>query len=391
MFPAVLITGPRQVGKTTVLQRLQGDKARYVTLDDRRALAAAKEQQELFFRQWKPPVIIDEIQYAPNLFSEIKIIADTEKKRGMFFMTGSQAFHLMKNVSESMAGRVGIINMQGLTLREINGDAYDAPFMPTDEYLDKRNAGKGADEYHYIWETIVRGGMPAMQDKTIKTDIFYSSYIDTYIKRDVRDLTQIGDELQFAKFMTVAAARTGNLLNFEGMAKEIGVSVNTIKRWTSILVTSGIVYILEPYFNNIIKRAVKTPKLYFMDTGLACYLTRWLTAEQAQSGAMSGALFETFVVSEIIKSYYNAGISHPPIYFYRDKDGNEIDMLIEANGSLYPIEIKKMGYANTGDIAAFKKLDGIAGYKRGSGVVVSFADEMRYLDENNRIIPLRMI
>lgn len=390
-FPAVLVTGPRQVGKTTVLKTMLKDSVRYVTLDNRQSLLTARERQELFFKEFYPPVIVDEIQYAPNLFSEIKQIADTEQKRGEFFMTGSQAFHLMKNVSESLAGRVGVINMQGLSLREVNGDDCDKPFLPTEEFLRNRSINKEADSYWHIWNMIVRGGMPLMQDKSVSATDFYTSYLSTYISRDVKDLTQVSDELQFLKFLTVAAAHTGNLVNYENIANEVGVSLSTVKRWMSILVTSGIVYILEPYFNNILNRAVKTPKLYFMDTGLVCHLTRWYTEEQAQNGAMSGALLETFVVSEIIKSYYNAGISRPPIYFYRDKDKNEIDLIIEENGTLYPIEIKKTGHANSGDISAFKKLDEIVGYKRGSGAVVSFADDLRYLDEKNYIVPMRFL
>ena len=274
MFPAVLVTGPRQVGKTTMLSNMLSGVARFVNLDNRQNLQTAKEQQELFFRQWEPPVIIDEVQYAPNLFSEIKQIADTQKKKGQFFMTGSQAFQLMKNVSETLAGRVGIINMQGLSLREINGCGFNEPFIPNDEFFNKSKANKRADDYWTVWETVIRGGMPALQDKAVTTDAFYSSYIATYLERDVRDLSQIGNEMLFLKFMTAAAAQTGNLLNYQNIANSLGVSLNTIKHWTSILLASGIIFLLEPYSNNALKRAIKTPKLYFMDTGLVCHLTK---------------------------------------------------------------------------------------------------------------------
>ena len=390
MFSAVLVTGPRQVGKTTMLSELLSDKAKFVNLDNRQDLLMAREQQELFFRQWAPPVIVDEVQYAPNLFSEMKQIADREKRKGQFFMTGSQAFQLMKNVSETLAGRVGIVNMQGLSLREINGCGYREPFIPTEEFLKNAKNVKRDDKYWTVWEAVVRGGMPAMQDKAVTTDAFYSSYVATYLERDVRGLSQIGDEMQFLKFMTIAAAQTGNLLNYQNIANSLGVALNTIKHWTSILLTSGIIYLLEPYSNNILKRAVKTPKLYFMDTGLVCYLTKWRTAEQAAAGAMSGALFETFAVSEIIKSYYNAG-RRPPVYFYRDKEGNEIDLLIEENGTLYPIEIKLTGNVESRAIRHFSKLDEIPDKKRGSGGIVSLSDELRYLDSQNFIVPVGLL
>jgi len=390
MFSSVLITGPRQVGKTTMLSGILENKAGFVTLDNRQNLLMAKERQELFFRQWEPPVIVDEVQYAPNLFSEIKQIADREKKKGLFFMTGSQTFQLMKNVSETLAGRVGIINMQGLSLREINGCEFTEAFIPTEEFLGKSKNYTRNDRYLTVWETIVRGGMPAIQDKTVTTDAFYSSYIATYLERDVRSFAQIGDEMLFLKFMTIAAAQTANLLNYQSMANALGVALNTVKAWTSILLASGVIYLLEPYYNNILKRAVKTPKLYFIDTGLVCYLTKWRTAEQAANGAMSGALFETFVVSEIIKSYYNIG-RRPPIYFYRDRDGNEIDLLIEENGMLHPIEIKLTGNVELKAVRHFSRLNDIHDKRRGTGCVISMSDELRYLDGQNYIVPLGLL
>ena len=390
MFPSVLVTGSRQVGKTTMLSAMLSNKAKFVSLDNRQNLLMAKEQQELFFRQWEPPVIVDEVQYAPNLFSEIKQIADRKKKKGQFFMTGSQTFQLMKNVSETLVGRIGIINMHGLSLREISGCDFSEPFVPTEEFLNKSKAFARGDGYWTIWETIVRGCMPAMQDAALTTDAYYSSYVAAYLERDVRDLAQIGNEMLFLKFMTIAAAQTANLLNYQSMANSLGVALNTIKQWTSILLASGIICILEPYSNNILKRAIKTPKLYFMDTGLVCYLTRWRTAEQAMNGAMNGALFETFVISEIIKSYYNAG-RRPPVYFYRDRDGGEIDLLIEENGTLYPVEIKFTGNVGLKATRHFTKLDDIPGMKRGTGCIVSMSDELRFLDGQNYIVPAGLL
>jgi len=387
MFPATLVTGPRQVGKTTMLSEMFRNKANFVSLDNRQNLLMAKEQQELFFRQWNPPVVIDEVQYAPNLFSEIKQIADAGKERGQFFMTGSQTFQLMKNVSETLAGRIGVINMQGLSLREICGCEFNEPFTPTEDYLNGSNASVRSNEYWQIWETISRGSFPAMQDEAVTTDAFYSSYIATYLERDIRDLAQIGNETLFLKFMTVAAAHTASLLNYQNIANSLGVALNTVKRWTSILLASGVIFLLEPYSNNILKRAVKTPKLYFLDTGLVCYLAKWRTAEQAANGAMSGALFETFVVSEIIKSYYNSG-RRPPIYFYRDSDGGEIDLIVEENGTLYPCEIKLTGRVEAKMTRHFSKLDGIPGMHRGTGCVISMSNELRRLDNKNYIVPV---
>jgi len=390
MFPSVLVTGARQVGKTTLLENLLAGKTKFVSLDNRQYKQMAIEQQELFFKQWEPPVIVDEVQYATNLFSEIKQISDREKKRGQFFMTGSQVFQLMKNVSETLSGRVGIINMQGLSRREINGCDFREPFIPSGDFLNKSKTFARDDSYWTVWEAIVRGGMPAMQDSVITTDAYYSSYIATYLERDVRELAQIGDEMMFLKFMTVAAAQTANLLNYQNMANSLGVALNTIKHWTSILLASGIVCLLEPYGSNILKRAVKTPKLYFIDTGLACYLARWRTAEQAANGAMNGALFETFVVSEIIKSYSNVG-RRPPLYFYRDRDGNEIDLLIEENGTLYPIEVKLTGNVELKSIRHFSKLDDVPAMKRGTGCVVSMSDNLMYLDSRNYIVPVGLL
>jgi predicted AAA+ superfamily ATPase len=380
------------VGKSTVLKKLLGGSTKYVNLDNRIDLALAKETPYLFFKQYSPPIMLDEVQYAPELFHEIKSIIDADKKPGMFYMTGSQAFTLMANVSESLAGRVGVINMQGLSFRELSGDDFHRPFLPAGDFLENRNPKEGFDQYDNIWKLIVRGTLPELHEKPeLITEDFYSSYVSTYIERDVRTLVKVTDEMDFMRFITVAAAHTGQLLNYDSIARDVGVSPQTAKRWMSVLQTSGLVYLLQPFYNNIISRAVKTPKLYFLDTGLVCYLTKWKTAEQAATGAMSGALFETLVVSEIMKSYYNNGVAHLPIYFYRDKEQNEIDIIIQENGHLYPIEIKKAGKVDKGQIKAFAKLDGLAANTRGEGAVIAITDRMRYIDENNRLIPLGMV
>jgi predicted AAA+ superfamily ATPase len=393
MYPAVIITGPRQVGKTTVLKKLYGN-LRYVTLDNPETLEYARKEGGLFFKTFVPPVVLDEVQYAPELFPYIKIIADETKQKKLFYMTGSQTFHLMKSVSESLAGRIGIIQILGLSLREIKGKKFNMPFLPTGEYLEQSEEDAKELSQEEIWSIIQRGSMPRLYHADVDDNLwrqFYSDYVKTYIERDVRALTQVGDEIAFLQFMRLLAASTGQLLNYSRIANEIGKSVGTVKNWVSILRTSGIIYLLQPYYHNFNKRIVKTPKVYFLDTGLASYLTGWYTPEQLQFGAMSGSMFETFVVSEILKSYYNKGYDDFGFSFYRDKDMNEIDLLIENNGVLYPIEIKKTGNPNKQDIKAFSKLEEEGGKVPGEGGIICMADSIRYLTSKDRVIPFKYL
>lgn len=389
MFSAILITGPRQVGKTTMLRTIKPDIP-YITLDDPILLQFALEETGTFFKNTPPPLLIDEIQYAPELFPYIKMIVDKEKRKGQFFMTGSQQFKMMKNVSESLAGRIGIVNMLGLSMREIHEEEFYLPFLPIEDYYIKRRETLNETNYKEVWKIIHHGSMPDLYASEIDWQIFYSSYTKTYIERDVRELTQIGDEVKFLKFMIAVAANTGNLLNYASIAKNIGVSQPTVERWISILCTSGIIYLLEPYHNNILKRAIKTPKVYFLDTGLAAYLTKWNTPEVLENGAMAGAFFETYVIGEIIKSYYNAGIE-PMLFFYRDKEQNEIDLLIMQDGALFPIEIKKNADPKKSDIDAFEKLNHIPGVKRASGGIICLYDNLIGLKGEDMIIPLKFI
>ena len=393
MYPAVIVTGPRQVGKTTVLKKLYGN-LRYVTLDNPETLEYARNEGGLFFKTFIPPVVLDEVQYAPELFPYIKIIADETKQKKLFFMTGSQTFHLMKNVSESLAGRIGIIQILGLSLREIKGRKFNLPFLPTGGYLEQSEKDAEELSQEEIWSIIQRGSMPRLYHADVDDNFwrqFYSDYVKTYIERDVRALTQVGDEIAFLQFMRLLAASTGQLLNYSRIANEIGKSVGTVKNWVSILRTSGVIYLLQPYYHNFNKRIVKTPKVYFLDTGLASYLTGWYTSEQLQFGAMSGCMFETFVVSEILKSYYNKGYDDFGFSFYRDKDMNEIDLLIENNGVLYPIEIKKTGSPNKQDIKAFSKLEKEDKKILGEGGVICMADSIRYLTTKDRVIPFKYL
>lgn len=388
IFKAILVTGARQVGKTTMLKNLKSS-INYITLDDMILNQSAKEDPNLFLKSNKKPLIIDEIQYAPGLLRYIKIEIDEIEEKAMFYLTGSQQFHLMKDVSESLAGRIGILNLLGLSLREIKEVDFHEPFIPTEKYLREREKYNKEISYSEIWDIIHKGTMPALYQEENDFEMFYSMYVNTYIERDVRNLTQVGDTLTFLKFMTALASRIGGLLNLNTVANEVGISVPTAQRWLSILVSSNIVYLLEPYYNNIMKRAVKTPKIYFFDTGLVSYLTRWKDKDVLESGNMAGNFFENFVIVEIIKSYYNNGELRPPLYFYRDKEKKEIDLIIEQNGKLHPIEIKKSANPNKDMISNFKVLEKVG--EVGTGGIICMYDKMINLDEKNRVIPYRYL
>lgn len=391
MFGAVLVAGPRQVGKTTMLERLTIGM-NYATLDDPLLRATAEEESGTFFKDNPPPVFVDEIQKAPALFEQIKMLLDRERKKGQFFMCGSQQFKMMKGISDSLAGRIGLVTLLGLSLRESHGIECSLPFLPTEEYFAQRKPHLVNISYDEVWNLIHRGSMPELYDNPdFNWQMYYGAYVRTYIDRDVRELSEIGDTVKFTKFMVATAASTGQLLNLSSLARDVGISQPTAERWLSILVASNIIYLLQPYSNNITKRAIKTPKLYFLDTGLAAYLTRWNTPDVLKNGAMAGAFFESFVVSEIVKSYYNQGILELPLYFYRDKDMNEIDLLIEENGFLYPIEMKKHSDPRKKDIEAFDLLDKIPGIKRGSGGVVCLYDNLVTLRGNDKVIPINYL
>lgn len=387
MKGAVVVTGARQVGKTTLIENLKPDVTK-ITFDDLPTRRRAAEEPSVFFDFNPPPVFIDEVQYAPVIFHYIKILLDKSRNKGDFYLTGSQSFDLMQNVTESLAGRAGILELLGLSLREINGESWTKPFIPTLEYLKVRKARKPPFSVSRIWEIIHRGCMPELvANPDFKWQEFYSDYTKTYIERDVRKLTQVADEDSFLKFMTVCAAMTGQMLNLSSLAKDVGISEPTAKRWLSILKTSGIVYLLKPYSNNAIKRAVKTPKLHFLDIGLAAYLTRWLTPETLSNGAMNGCFYESFVVSEILKSYTNAGLE-ADLYFLRDGHQKEIDLLIHENNTLYPIEIKMTAEPSPSDIRHFSMLDDIKGANIGEGGVICMAHDIMPLKDKNYIIPL---
>ena len=388
-FKGVLVTGARQTGKSTLLRKLFPEM-RYVTLDDDFAREQARENPASFLMMNPPPVFYDEVQYAPQLFSQIKIRCDQEMQKGAFCLSGSQPLNLMKNASESLAGRVGILELTGLSLREIQGDPFSEPFVPRLDYVQAhRETAQAPDN---LWHIIHRGGYPELQDPSVNWSIYYSSYVTTYLERDVRQLTAVQNLSDFRRFMVAVAARTGQMLNYANIADEVGKDEKTIRHWISILEASGIVYILEPYSNSALKRAIKTPKLYFRDTGLAAYLTRWLTPETMANGAMSGAFFETFVVNEILKSYINRGIDyHFCVSYYRGHDQGkeqEIDLIIEENGLLYPVEIKQNDHVKAEQTQAFRVLEQLKDKQRGMGAVVCMCSQPALLRENVMALPV---
>lgn len=390
MFGAILVAGSRQVGKTTLLRGARPDLP-YVTLDDPVMLSLAASEPGAFFKATPPPLVVDEIQYAPQLFPYIKMFLDSEGSKGQFLLSGSQQYQMMRNVSESLVGRIGILHLYGLSLRERYGIDYHVPFCPDQDYLEARKSSPAPVDYGTVWKLIHRGSMPAMAAEDMDWQLFYASYVRTYLERDVRDLAQVGDGIKFLRFMTATAAMTGQLLNHASLARDAGISQPTAERWLAILCASNLVYLLRPYHNNLIKRAVKTPKLYFLDTGLAAYLTRWTTPDVLQYGAMAGAFFESFVVAEILKSFANAGVLDPPLYFYRDKEQHEIDLLISRDQTMYPIEIKKYVSPKADDVKSFAILDAIPGISRGAGGLICLYDRPVPLKDGIMAIPLAYV
>lgn len=391
-WSAILLTGPRQSGKTTMLKNLaekENTGRKYISLDDLTVRETAKNDPKLFLELYTPPIIIDEIQYAPELFTYIKIYIDAHHNPGDFWLTGSQIFRLMQGVQESLAGRVALLHMSPLSQREIT-DSPSRPFTTDFSALlsDSREIKpvSAVKMYNRIWN----GCMPGMLggDYTDR-NIFYSSYLSTYIERDVRELSGAIDALKFSKFITAAAARASQLVNYKAMADDADIDQVTAKSWLNILETLGIVFLLHPYSNNVLKRTIKTPKLYFYDTGLICYLTKWSSSEVAMNGAMSGAILENFTVSEIMKSYQNAGLE-PYINYYRDRDSKEIDVIIEGDGKLCPLEIKKTASPDRRITNTFKIIDK-SPLSLGTSAVLCLADTLGAFDKDNLIVPIWLI
>jgi len=388
-FPVMLLTGPRQTGKTTFLKHLAGNDRAYATLDDPMLRALAREDPALFLQRFTTPVLIDEIQYAPQLLAHIKMAVDSEKEPGRFWLTGSQQFHLMKGVTESLAGRVGVLNLLGFSEREIRNDPFREPFLPTPELLEQRRNNPPLllpELYRKIWT----GSFPALhQEIPADHDLFYSSYVQTYLQRDVRDLANVGDESAFLRFLKSCAARTGQMLNIQDLCRNSNINHATGKRWLSILENSGIVYLLEPWHTNVNKRVLKTPKLYFLDSGLAAWLTGWSSPVTLEAGAMSGAFLETWVVSEVIKSWWHNG-KRAPLYYYRDKDANEVDLLIHQDGTLYPIEIKKSASPGKDTTRHFRVLETLK-QPIGHGCLISLTPTNAPITRTIDAVPIGML
>ena len=386
-YAALIITGPRQVGKTTTLRRLAESSRTEVTLDDAEARRMAKNDPEMFLSVYKPPILIDEVQYAPELFSRIKIEIDRGAAPGSYWMTGSQPFSLMKLAQESLAGRVAVLHLASLSQHEIYGGDKDEPFSVELEKLRERTKGRTKIDITQQYERIWNGSLPGhISGQYPQRDIFYSSYLQTYIQRDIRDMYEEVDYLQFADFVRAAACRAGQMLNVHNIALDVGVSDETAKRWLGLMEKSNVIFYLRPFSNNLVKRTVKTPKMYFFDTGLIAYLTKYSSPEILMNGAINGAILENYVVLEIMKSYGNKGLE-TIFHYYRDKDSKEIDLVMESDGFLHPLEIKKTASPATELASAFKVLDK-AKLRRGTGAVICAKQELSAIDRNTLIVPI---
>lgn len=402
-FPVLLVTGPRQVGKSTLLESLTEEGRKMVSLDNPTIRALAKTDPELFLQRYSPPVMIDEVQYAPELFPYIKTIVDKRKKNGDFWLTGSQMFRMMQNVTETLSGRVGIVQMLGLTNSEIDGNHF-APFEADVQKLITRLGQAKPMTVTEVFERIYKGSMPAVyKDDKMNLSVFYESYLDTYISRDIRELEQVANETAFLQFVKAVAARTATVVNYEVLASEVGISAPTAKTWLSLLISCGVVTLIQPFSNNALKRVIKSPRMYFLDTGLCAHLLGWGSPEVLENSAMSGAFFETWVVSEIYKSYLNAG-KKPPLYYYRDSNKKEIDLIIYQNATVYPIEIKK----STAPANAVKNFSVLHVLEKtneeelftdaaqlkttvGTGLVVCLASDVLPVDKKNWYVPAWLI
>lgn len=391
-YPVIMVCGQRQVGKSTMLYHIKEEKRTYVSLDDLNARRLAESDPQLFFETYTPPILIDEFQRVPNILLEIKRIVDDralkgEENSGMFWLTGSQKFSMMKGASESLAGRIAIFDLSGLSSAEIAGKTPWV-FDPDLNAIRTRMKKSAPMTLSDVFSRIFQGGMPKIVASGIDPERYYSDYVNTYLDKDILGYAQIGKLREFTDFLIYMAAHTSQELNYAQISNEIGVTAPTAKAWVSILESSGIIYLLRPYYNNITKRLVKTPKMYFMDTGLAAYLTRWPNAETLQNGAMNGAFFETYVVSEIVKSFLNAG-REPDLYYYRDSDQKEIDLIVTRENKIWPIEIKKSASPAHPDknFSVLNKLN----LEVQPGIVLCLSDQLAPINRNAWLCPVSVL
>lgn len=388
-FKAVLVTGARQVGKTTMLKHLSENRT-YVSLDDVDTLTLAKEDPKLFFMRYKPPIIIDEIQKAPELFPYIKILCDESEDSGLFWLTGSEQFSMMKNVTESLAGRIGIMTLYPLSISEINNVRLDAPLDFSLDNLVKREKQTEPFDLNTVFMQIWKGGMPQVQNADDQQrSLYYSSYINTYLMRDVVSAGGVTDEIRFKKFLTACAANTSQQLNLANLAMLAEISHPTAKSWLALLERLHIVYLLEPYANNKLKRLAKTPKLYFWDTGLCCYLAKWLSADTLINGNASGYYFENYAVTELLKDLEYNSVNYDISYF-RDSNSKEIDIFLEIGGKIHPLEIKLSASPDRREIKKYSILDANS-IPRGNGGIICMSPTVIPIDENNYYIPINII
>lgn len=390
-FPVLLLTGPRQVGKTTLLGHLAARDRRYVTLDDPLLRTLATQDPALFLQRFEPPVLIDEIQYAPELLPHVKMAVDASRTPGLFWLTGSQQFRMMQGISETLAGRVGILNLLGFSGRERARGVLDVPpFLPTSERLEQRDASSRRLTLRELYREIWLGSFPALVAGPVRDrDLFYSSYVQTYLQRDVHDLAQVGNEASFLRFLKACAARTAQLLNHSELARDAGISPNTARHWLSILQASFQVLLVPPFHSNVSKRLIKRPKLYFLDTGLCSYLTEWTSPETLEVGAMSGAILETYVLGELLKSWWHRGVE-PHLHYFRDKDGLEVDFVFAQDQRIYPVEVKKTASPDSDDLRGFRAL-AKTGAEVGLGAILCLCQERMPLTREVQAVPIGLL
>lgn len=390
-FKAVLVTGARQVGKTTMMKHLaEGTGRTYVTLDNTLARDLAKRDPVLFFQTYKPPILIDEVQKAPELFEQIKIMCDESDEKGLFWLTGSQQYKMMKKIRETLAGRLGILELYSLSQKEKSGISFDTELDFSLDALKSRQLQMPKNDIQVVFQHIWEGGMPQVLgvDDELRSE-YYNSYIETYLMRDIAEEANITDYVRFRKFLSACAALTSEQVNYSNLAEAADISQPTAKEWVTVLQGLGIIYLLQPYSNNALKRLTKTPKLYFCDTGLCAYLSMWLTSATLMNGAVSGHFYENYVVMELVKNFAYAK-TKANITYYRDSNAKEIDVFIEENDIIHPLEIKKSANPNNREVKKYEVLDK-AQLNRGNGGIVCMCEEPIPIDADNCLIPSNLI